>query len=74
MAATKAGGDRTVGGLVGKEEASSGCYLMTLKRKQLSPADIAKLVCTTAGADRRDVTILIEQEPGSAGDVLVERI
>ena len=72
LAATSAGGDWTVGGLMGKDEASSGCYIMNLKRKQLSPADVERLVRTTAEADGRDVTILIEQEPGSSGKSLVE--
>ena len=72
LAATSAGGDWTVGGLMGKDEASSGCYIMNLKRKQLSPADVERLVRTTAEADGRDVTILIEQEPGSSGKALVE--
>jgi len=72
LAATSAGGDWTVGGLMGKHTPSSGCYLMNLKRRQLSPADVEKLVRTTAEADGRDVTILIEQEPGSAGKSLIE--
>jgi len=72
LAATNAGGDWTVGGLLGKHTPSSGCYIMNVKRKQLSPADVEKLVRTTAEADGRDVTILIEQEPGSSGKALVE--
>jgi len=72
LAATSAGGDWTVGGLLGKHTPSSGCYIMNVKRKQLSPADVEKMVRTTAEADGRDVTILIEQEPGSSGKALVE--
>jgi len=72
LAATHAGGDWTVGGLLGKHTPSSGCYIMNVKRKQLSPADVEKMVRTTAEADGRDVTILIEQEPGSSGKALVE--
>jgi len=72
LAATSAGGDWTVGGLLGKHTPSSGCNIMNVKRKQLSSADVEKLVRTTAEADGRDVTILIEQEPGSSGKALVE--
>jgi phage terminase large subunit-like protein len=72
LAATRGGGDWTVGALMGKHTPSSACFLLNLKRKQLSPADVERLVRTTAEADGRGVTILIEQEPGSSGKSLID--
>jgi len=69
---TLAGGDWTVGGLLTKHTPSSGCYIMNMKRKQLSSANVEKMVHTTAEADGRDVTNLIEQERGSSGKTLAE--
>jgi len=72
LAATSAGGDWTVGGLLGKDEPSSGCYILNIKRRQLSPAEVEKLVRQTAEADGRETDVVIEQEPGSSGKALVE--
>ena len=72
MAATENGGDFTVGALVGKEVDTSAGYLLDVRRKQMSPANIEKEIRKTAEFDGTTVEILIEQEPGSQGKALIE--
>jgi hypothetical protein len=70
LAATEHGGDYTVGALLGKDDATGACIIFNVKRKQLSPHQVEKLVRQTAEADGYDTEIIIEQEPGSSGKAL----
>lgn len=72
LASTEGGGDWTVGPLLGRYPSTNSCTILNLMRKQYSPAQVEQLVRRTAEADGPDVTILIEQEPGSAGKALVQ--
>jgi len=72
LAATEEGGDYTVGALLGKDTATGACIIFNVKRKQLSPHQVEKLVRQTAEADGYDTEIIIEQEPGSSGKALAD--
>lgn len=72
LAATMEGGDYTCGSLVGHSRKTGQCVVANVIRKQLSPGDVETLVRDTAMADGLDVTIGVEQEPGSSGKSLVE--
>jgi len=52
-------------GALGKDDATGACIVFNIKRKQLSPHQVEKLVRQTAEADGYDTEIIIEQEPGS---------
>jgi predicted phage terminase large subunit-like protein len=74
MAATENGGDYTTGALLGRDLSSThgvSSYILDIRRKQLSPTNVEKLIRTTAEFDGKDVTILLEREPGSQGIALV---
>jgi len=64
-AATQDGGDYTVGALVGIWEGRA--YILDIKRVQLSPGGVEKVISQTAMMDGPNVIIRMEQEPGSSG-------
>lgn len=72
LAATEGGGDYTCGTLVGYSKRLGRCVIGNIIRRQLSPGDVEELVRNVANADGLDVTVAIEQEPGSSGKSLVE--
>jgi predicted phage terminase large subunit-like protein len=74
FAATDAGAkdepDFTVGALVGMGP-DGKWYLADIQRVQMDTDKVERLVYNTAMADGRRVPIVIEQEPGSAGKVVI---
>lgn len=72
LAATNDGGDHTAGSLVAYSKHSSRFWIENVIRKQMSPGDVEKKVRETALADGEDVTVIIEQEPGSSGIALID--
>jgi predicted phage terminase large subunit-like protein len=72
MAATKDGGDYTVGGLVGLSKEGQ-IFILDVQRGQLSPYETESMIGNTAGVDGRDVKIRIEKEGGSAGKTLMDQ-
>ncbi len=72
LASTPEGGDWTVG-LQMAEDLTTGIYYITdVVRGQFSPAEIETLIAATAEADGREVQVTIEQEPGSAGKIVID--
>lgn len=71
LAATEDGGDYTAGSLVGYSKSTGKTLIANVIRRQLSPDGVERLVRNTAVADGVDTEILIEQEPGSSGKMLV---
>lgn len=65
-AATRGGGDWTVGLLMGVDK-KGVFYVLDVVRLQGSPLDVEQRILTTAKADGRAVTVGIEQDPGQAG-------
>jgi len=55
-----------------KDDATEACIVFNIKRKQLSPHQVKKLVRQTAEADGYDTEVIIEQEPGSSGKALAD--
>jgi predicted phage terminase large subunit-like protein len=72
LAATEGGGDWLTGTLCGYEEASDTFIILHVFRDQLGPGRVEAAVAACAEADGPGVRIGIEQEPGSAGKILVE--
>ena len=72
LAATEEGGDYTVGMLQGYDAATGKTYIPDIQRGQWTPEGVERRVLLTAQKDGPNVTIYIEQEPGSAGKALVE--
>jgi len=60
------------GAPLGKDDTTGACIVFNIKRKQLSPHQVEKLVRQTAEADGYDTEIIIEQEPGSSGKALAD--
>lgn len=73
LAATADGGDYTVGSLLAHGRRSQNTYIVNVVRKQLSPGSVEEKVRQTALADGVGTKIYIEQEPGSAGKLLVNQ-
>lgn len=65
MAATEGGGDYLAGCLFGEKDGI--CYIMDMKRVQLSSFHAERLMEQTAAMDGREVMIRWEEEGGSAG-------
>jgi predicted phage terminase large subunit-like protein len=72
LAATEDGGDYTCGTLSAYSKSLGQFIIANVIRKQISIGDVETLVKNTAAADGEDVTVGIEQEPGSSGKGLVE--
>jgi predicted phage terminase large subunit-like protein len=61
--------DYAVGVLMG--EAADGRYwVLDVKRVRYSPRKLEALILATAAEDGRDVTVVVEQEPGAAGKIV----
>lgn len=71
LAATEDGGDYTAGTLQAYSKKLSMSVIANVIRKQVSIGDVETLVKETAAFDGEEVTICIEQEPGSSGKGLV---
>lgn len=71
LAATQGGGDYTTGGLHCIDIHTRIMFTADMKREQLSPENVERLVKKCAEEDGPTVPILIEQEPGSSGKALV---
>jgi len=72
LAATEEGGDYTVGSLIGYAKDTGATVITNIVRKQISPMEVESTVKSTADIDGTDVTVCIEQEPGSSGKNLVQ--
>lgn len=70
LAATKDGGDWTVGLLIGVKQGVF--YILNVQRDRLSSADSESLVKQTAEIDGGEVAIEMEQEPGSSGKRVID--
>lgn len=68
-AATKGGGDWTVGALVGYKAGT--WYVLDVQRVQASPNGVDALMDQTAALDGWRVPVLLQQEPGSSGKARV---
>jgi predicted phage terminase large subunit-like protein len=64
--------DYTAGVLVGWASDGGFCIL-GVRRARATPAGVEALVRQTAAEDGREVTVCMEQEPGSAGVALIDR-
>lgn len=63
--------DWCVGALVGKTPAGR-FYIADIQRDRLSPHGVETLIQRTAARDGKAVQVWIEQEPGSAGKIVVD--
>lgn len=71
LAATEDGGDWTCGSLCGWSKSTNTFVIGNVIRAQISAGNIELKVRQAAMNDGLDTTVLIEQEPGSAGKNLV---
>jgi predicted phage terminase large subunit-like protein len=62
--------DWTVGVKMQKD-ADGGLGILDVQRERMAPGDVKRLVKQTAARDGRQVTIVIEQEPGSSGKFVI---
>lgn len=70
VAATKDGGDYTVGTLIGQHPREAQWFVVDVVRGQWGPEEVDAIIKQTADADRakgRHVQIREEQEPGASG-------
>ena len=72
FAASIDAGDYTVGALLCEDAKTNITYICNVIRCQISSSDLEVLVYTTAVNDGRETTIRLEQEPGSAGKMIVD--
>jgi predicted phage terminase large subunit-like protein len=63
--------DWSCGALLGEAE-DKGFYILHIRRFRLSPQGVEQAVRETAELDGKDVAIEMEQEPGSAGAIVVD--
>lgn len=70
-AATKGGGDWTVGALIAKDIKTGRYFVEDVRRDQLDPEGVENMVWSTASADGRNVRVRMEQEPGSSGKTVI---
>jgi predicted phage terminase large subunit-like protein len=63
--------DYTVGVLMGRD-ASGNLYILDVRRMRGTPRQVEALVLQTAREDGRDVSIVMEQEPGSSGVAVID--
>lgn len=71
LAASEDGGDYMVGSLLAYSKERDISILLDVKRGQLGPLKVEALVAKTAKEDGPSIPIMIEQEPGSSGKLLV---
>lgn len=72
MAATQGGGDYTTGTKMGRKGLFRQAFIFNVIRKQLSPKNVEQQIRETAVADGVECVVLLEQEPGSQGQALVD--
>lgn len=72
MAATNGGGDFTVGTRMSRVSGGPRAFVENVYRGQLSPNRIERKIREIAVADGVNVTVLLEQEPGSQSKQLIE--
>lgn len=71
LAATQGAGDWTTGTLAGYSKSTNIYCIANIVRRQLAPGSVEDLVRKTAIADGLETEVLVEQEPGSSGKILV---
>lgn len=71
LAATSGGGDWSAGPKMSLERSTGDVFIENITRFQKDPDGIEVMVRTVAGADGYGVPIWMEQEPGSAGVIVV---
>lgn len=71
MAATKGGGDWTVGCLMSLD-ANGMWHIEDIVRGQWGPLETERVLLQTAMHDGRDISIRMEQEPGSSGVTVID--
>lgn len=71
FASTAGAGDFSVGALVSMDD-DHRIFVEDIVRGQWGPASVEKVVKQTAKTDGEDTPIRIEQEPGSAGKMIIE--
>ena len=70
-AATESGGDYTVGMLMANVVGSDKIIIMDVIRGQYSADTVDSMIRTSADTDGQKVSVVLEQEPGSAGKRLL---
>lgn len=63
--------DYVVGTLLGRDRVSR-FYIEDVRRGQMKPSDVERLILNTARMDGRGIKLRIEQEPGASGKMLVD--
>lgn len=63
--------DWTAGVLMARNLRTGRLQIQHIARKRVGPTGVEKLMLETAEADGKDVPIIIEQEPGSNGKILI---
>ena len=71
--AEEIGADYTVGLKMGHDRLTHQVYITDVVRGQWTPLMVEQQIVSTARRDGPDVEILLEQEPGSAGKIVVEQ-
>lgn len=73
LAGTQDGGDYTAGPKLAFHKQTGKWYILDMRRKQYSAGKVEMLTHQTAVADGVETSIIIEQEPGSAGKSVADR-
>lgn len=75
LAGTEDAGDWTAGVALARDIRNRNTFVLNVKRRQLSPNNVEELVKNTAVEDflkyKKPCEIVIEQEPGSAGKIVI---
>ncbi len=72
FAASPGAGDYAIGLLMGKDPKTKIAYICDVIRDQIGPGDLEARVKNTAETDGYGIRICIEQEPGSAGKIVID--
>ncbi len=72
FASTEDNGDWTVGMLMSKDKKNDIYYIHDLQRFQVTPRELQKRVKECAKNDGFNTSVLIEQEPGSSGKIVID--
>lgn len=73
IGATKGGGDPTAGVKVGRSK-DGVFYVVDVARGQEGPADVERMILSTASVDGTGVTLRIPQDPGAAGKAYAQTL
>lgn len=73
LGATAGGGDPTAGVKVGRGP-DGVFYVAAVAREQVGPADVERLVLSTASQDGQTTTIRLPQDPGAAGKAYAQTL